>query len=144
MIGSVLINGHRLPSLLAKMALTGEWGPAIKGFDQSSLPIAEELALLDIQGMEDNTSELYQAFHRGEGPLFGLRDASTLEDGALNIRAAVMIAATYGQEALVLDYSASEEVPRVMATNYSDQVRWEVICHDFESLLNILKLTEAT
>jgi hypothetical protein len=140
-----IVNGHYLPSLLIRMMASGQWGPSNREVDFSSLPIQDkhDLALLDISEMIRNTEELRAQLDGGEGQLFGLINGGEPLPGLLDVNHAVVIAATYGQEALALDYSLSEE-PRVVATHDEPaRVRWVEVARNFEELVSILKLSAA-
>jgi hypothetical protein len=132
------VNGHIIPPELVHMTETGRWGPRCRPGDLTGLPIkdGDDLALLDVAEMIRNTDALRAALARGEGRFLGLTHGKTPAPGLLDVDAAVMIAATRGQEALVLDYSKGE-FPRVVAT--AGRV-WVEVAQSFEDLLVILKM----
>jgi hypothetical protein len=121
---------------------TGEWGPLNRKVDFSPLPIEDkdDLILLGVSDMTRNTEELRTALARGDGRLFALLDDGEPVSGFLDVNQAVVIAATYGQEVLALDYSRGD-VPRVVSTRYeSGVVRWVEVAPSFDDLAKLLKL----
>jgi hypothetical protein len=139
-----LVNGHALPLKLVRMTDTGQWGPSNRKADLSALPIEDkdDLILLSVPEMIRNTDELRAALARGDDRLFALIEDGEPVPGFLNVNQAVVIAATYGQEALVLDYSQGD-VSRVVATRYeSSGVQWVEVARSFDDLADLLKLSE--
>ena len=138
-----LVNGHILPPRLVHMITAGRWGPSCRAADLSTLPIEDkdDLVLLEVPEMIRNTHELRVALARGDGTLFALREDGPSVPGFLDVNQAVVIAATYGQEALALDYSVGEQ-PRVVATHYEPEgVSWVEVASSFDDLLSTLKLS---
>jgi hypothetical protein len=137
------VNGHVLPHQLVRLTAAGQWGPSCPAADLSRLPIEDkdDLVFLDVREMIRNTHELRAALARGEGALLALIEGGTPVPGYLDVNQAVVIAATYGQEALALDYSVGES-PRIVATCYRpDGTRWIEVARSFDDLLDLLKLS---
>jgi hypothetical protein len=137
------VNGHVLPSLLVRMTDAGQWGPSNRKANLGAIPIEdkEDLTLLSVPEMIRNTEELRSALARGDGTLFALSEEGKPVPGFLDVNRAVVIAVTYGQEALALDYSQGE-TPRVVATHYGPEgVRWVQVAATFDDLVDLLKLS---
>jgi hypothetical protein len=134
---STHVNGHLLPAELDRLVAAGQWGPG-HGGDFSRLPIddQDDLALLDVAGMIRNTESLREILERGEGNMFALTAGSEAVPGRLAVDQAVMIAATRGQEALVLDYAGRDQ-PRVLATA---RAGWVEVAATFDELLAVIHL----
>lgn len=141
----VVVNGHLLPETLAEMLAAGHWGPSSRPTDLSALPIEdkEDLTLLDLPQIVANTRSLQAAFDRGEGRVLRLVRGNAVP-GHLDVDQAVMIAVTYGQEALVLDYSSSGP-PRVLATaDEGSGGGWVEVAANFDDLLGVIGLSGDT
>jgi hypothetical protein len=146
-----VVAGHVLPERLAEMLATGRWGRAGRqapGLDLRALPIEDQddLVFLGLPEIIANTRELKAAYERGEGMLLGLvrNDPAPLPD-RLDVDRAVLIAVTYGQEALALDYSRPGP-PRVVATASSSHSppgvgAWVEVAPTFEELLALVGLS---
>ena len=125
------------------MIETCQWGVLNRNADFSLLPIEDkvDLFLLGVSEMIRNTEELRAAIARGEAELFALRDNGVEIPGSLDVNQVVVIAATYGQEVLVLDYSKGK-TPRVVATHYEmSRLHWVEVASSFDDLVNILRLS---
>jgi hypothetical protein len=136
----ITVNGLALPEKLEALLLAGRWPPARGKADASGLPIddGDLLMFFDVAAMEANTQDLLDAVARGESWLFWLIDGGPAKPGFLDVSQAVMIASTYGQESLVLDYSGGGE-PRVLCTDY-DAKGWVEVARSFNELLPLLAL----
>jgi hypothetical protein len=141
----ITVNGHSLPLSLIRMIDMESWCSSNHLADISNIPIEDkdDLTFLDTPEMVQNTQELQAAVDRGDGALFALTDSKKDEtpiNGFLDVAQAVIIAVTYGQEALALDYSVGDQ-PRIVATQYmSEGVIWIQVASNFNELLKILKL----
>jgi hypothetical protein len=135
----LVVNGHELPTRLQHLTATGTWGTSTRRVDADQLELAfdDELILLTPDEMAQNTQVLNDALAHGTGNAFGLGERT----GLLDPSAAVVIAATMGEQALALDYTAGQ-TPRVLAT--SDQpegVRWVEVAASFDELAERLELS---
>jgi hypothetical protein len=138
---SLVVNGHLLPAKLGEMLTSGDWGPSHREFDSRTLPISDkaDLALLDFAEMTSNTNFFVEEVRKGDGYLYALGSGSDVDD-YLDINTVIVIAATYGQEVLVLDYSIPGS-PRVMSTNYpGNRPKWVEVARTFDQLVEILNL----
>ena len=131
------VHGHILPPRLVELIEAGSWRSRA-ACDFSALPIEdrEDLLLLDLAGMERNTQSLKAAFAGRQGGILGLTDSSAPAAGLLAVDLAVLIAVTYGQEGLALDYSVGER-PRVVATSGST---WVEVAPSIEVLVELIRL----
>jgi hypothetical protein len=137
----LVVNGHTLPSRLQHLAATGEWGTAKRRVDADQLGVAfgDELILLTPDEMAENTQVLIDALVTGTGDAFGLSPLPPAMSGLLNPSAAVVIAATAGQQALALDYTAGQ-TPHVLATSdHPDGVKWVEVAVNFDELATRLE-----
>lgn len=132
------VNGLSLPSDLSALVVTGGWGVGVRPGNLGALPVVDgdDLALLCLPEMVANTNALRAALERGDGALFHVTSEHPPPEGWLNVDRAVMIAATHGQEALVLEYAGHEE-PRVLATSAEG---WIEVAATFTELLALIKL----
>jgi hypothetical protein len=129
----VTVNGHELPRALAELAQAGQW----QRLTLNAPPVEIEEPLVPRTGSEmgRNTQVLADALAAGDGALFGLAEAGGGSPGLLDITQAVVIAATFGEEFLALDYSAGDP-PRVVATaDQAEGVRWVEVAPRFERLI---------
>lgn len=109
---------------------------------RAALPIDDRdlLAFLDPRVMAANTQALLLAVQHGEGSLLGLAAGPPAEQGFLDLRRVVVIAATHGQEAHVLDDSSGEE-PRVLSTHdQSAAPKWVEVARTFDEFLRLLNV----
>jgi hypothetical protein len=139
----LVVNGHELPSRLQHLTATGTWGTSKRRVDADQLGLAfdDELILLTPDEMAENTQVLNDALAQGTGNAFGLGPLSPATTGLLDPSAAVVIAATMGQQALALDYTAGQ-TPRVLATSdQSDGVKWVEVAASFDELAKRLQLS---
>jgi hypothetical protein len=137
----LVVNGHTLPSRLQQLAATGEWGTAMRrvGADELGLAFDDELVLLTPDEMAENTQVLNDALDTGTGDAFGLSPHPPATSGLLDPSAAVVIAATTGQQALALDYTTGQ-TPRVLATSdHADGVKWVEVAVSFDELATRLE-----
>lgn len=144
-MSDITINGHPLPQRLIELIDSGSWGSAKYAANLNVLPIEDkdDLTFLDLRGIAENTRELQAMWERGEGTLFSLSNGQTSSAGTLDIAQAVVIAATYGQEVLCLDYSMGT-VPRVVSTHYqSGKVTWTEISTSFDQFLTQIDLIKS-
>jgi hypothetical protein len=134
------VLGHLLPGELSDLLASGRWGPGQAPGDLRALPLDDpgDLALLDLAQMEANTADLAALVDQGAGDVLGLTREHRPPAGWLAVDRAVVVAATYGQEGLALDYSRPGE-PRVVATSAATgDRRWVQVAATFGDLLDLL------
>ena len=139
-----VVNGLRVPAHLDELIAWKRWAPTSRPSGASALPLSdpEDLALLDVAQMEANTAELASMVANGTGAVLGLTGDEQPQTGWLAVDSAVVIAATYGEEGLALDYSRPGE-PRVVATHVTDEgVRWVEVAETFADLVVLLGLAD--
>jgi hypothetical protein len=142
-MNSSYVNGLELPSELVALLSAGRWKIPnnVMAMEDLGIEDVSDLEFLSLPTMTENTNTLRQMVASGQGELFGLVSGRDItEAGVLDVTKAVMIAATRGQEALCLDYSAVGG-PRVVVTHYGPgHVTWVEVARTFSDLLDIIKL----
>jgi hypothetical protein len=133
-----------LPNLLVEMLNSGRWkAPDDKELIKKiGIEDADDLSFLSLAGMESNTNQLRQLALNGYSDLMGLCSGNVelLPEGYLDVTKAIVIAATYGDEALCLDYSNSIEPKIVVTNNTGSSTRWLLVAENFEKFVEILGL----
>lgn len=138
------INDLPLPILLVEMLHSGRWkAPNDKDVIRHlGIEDADDLSFIDLVQMKNNTNQLHQLIVDGYGDVMGLcsNNLELLAKGYLDVTKAVIIAATFGDEALCLDYSSSI-IPKIVATGYTgSQARWKVVADNLEKFVEILEI----
>jgi hypothetical protein len=142
-----IINGCQLPTALVDLLRSGRWRrpedvETLRNV--TGLSDADQLLFCDPVSMRVNTEHLVAELQRDPG-LFGLASSRTngaaVSEPMLDIDQAVVVAATFGDGILCLDYRASRERPAVVVSDWSTgQARWRRIAADVEELSDKLGL----
>ncbi|MEZ4235142.1 MAG: hypothetical protein R3F59_03065 [Myxococcota bacterium] len=133
------VFGHVLPQRLVALLAAKQWPPASPDRTALAAWIADvqDLTFLDVDGMARSTGELEGAAQGGGGAWMALTDGVAMP-GHLDVKRAVAIGMTYGQEVVALDY-AGGGAPRVVATQEvalpegRKAIRWSEVDPTFEA-----------
>ena len=146
----IFINGLDLPGALVQLVEGGRWRRPddvaelrrLTGFAD-----ADDLELLGFESMEQNTLGLVEKLDTpGNAQLFGLASSRragrpVTDPAVLDVDLAVLIAATFGDGMLCLDYRGRRDRPAVLISDWpAGGVRWRPLFPDIETLALHLRL----
>lgn len=168
----IYLEGLEVPDLLVQMIDSGLWLALNnkKVAERLGFDATDDVEFFDLSKIKDNTVQLRKLAEGDYAEQMSLVSGRTkdLQEGYLNVEKALVIAATYGDEMLCLDYSdsRSSEVPsqarnscqqavdcvslvqeplhcrtepKVVATNYSNcEMKWVIVAENIDILVEIL------
>ncbi len=147
---TVLVNELPLPPALLDLLEAGRWKPPGDLADLrrlTGLDDVAQLAFFDVANMRSETRQLLANAEDAQlARLRGLESsrragAPVGAPGALDVDRAVVLAATFGDGILCLDYRGSLARPAVVVTDWSGPAcRWRVLAPDVETFAALLKL----
>jgi len=144
----VTVNGLQLPQRLLELIAAGRWRcPSDVGSLRAltGLHDAADFLFMDVPSIRRNTDALIAEIARGDATLFGLTSSRQLAGpdvpGILDVDRAVLIAATYGDGMLCLDYREHPERPEVVVSVWSaGPTRWRALAADIAAFASLLGL----